>query len=98
MRQATASRRSGRQMRPFHVLNLEPRVADIAQPPLGISLEAMAQQFLDGGWDVGRQRTPVRLVVKDRGQGVLDRGATKDLQACQRLVDDATEGPDIAAR
>ena len=53
------------------------RVADVAQPAAQILLEAAPQQLANARRCRGRQQTPVRLALEDRGERVGDRLAAR---------------------
>ena len=81
----------------LQMLELEPRVADIAQSPPRILLEAAPQQPPESTRRAGRKRRPVRLALEHGGDGVRDRRARERLASRQHLVEDAAEGPDVGA-
>ncbi len=79
------------------LLELEPRVAEIPQPPRRVLLEATPEQAAHLPRSVGGERAPVDLALQDGGQGVRDRLAAEGAAAAEHLVEDAAEGPDVGA-
>ena len=80
-----------------HGLELEARVAGVAQPASGVLLEASAQQLAHARGNPRRENRPVRLVLEDRGDRVGDRLAREGPASRQHLEEDAAERPDVGA-
>jgi hypothetical protein len=78
-------------------LERQPRLADVAQPPFRVALEAAREQRHDRYRCRGRQRRPVRCAREHGSQGVADRLAAEERAARQHLVEHAPERPDVGA-
>ena len=78
------------------IVDLEPRVADVAEPSVAILLEAArSSRRIDGG--VRRQRRQVGLARQDRGENVGHVVAGKRGPPGQHFVEHAAERPDVGA-
>jgi hypothetical protein len=60
-----------------------------------ILFEATAEQAANRHRRAGRQYRPVHVLPKDGGQDVRDLTALEDALACQHLVRDDAERPDV---
>ena len=80
------------------VLDLDARVGDGVQSPVGIFVEAAAQHPANTGRHVGWQSIPVGLALEDGRQCFGQRVVTERPGARQHFIQDAAEGPDIRAR
>ena len=89
-------RRARRDDRAFeHFVDLETRVADIAQSTFRILIEAAQQQPADGGRCDRRQQAPVGVVFEDGGDRVGTGFAAKWRPSRQHFVEHAPERPDV---
>ena len=74
---------------------LHARVANIAQPLPRFFSEAPSQHTVDGGRDLGRQQTPVRLAFEHRGDDIGRGLAVERPVMGHQLEHHAAERPDI---
>jgi hypothetical protein len=79
------------------LLQLQPRVADVAQAPVLLFLETAPQQPDERGRRLLRQRLPVRLAIQDRRHRVGEGRALEGPLPGKHLVQHAAESPDVAA-
>ena len=73
------------------VIELDPGVADVLQPPAAVLLQAAVQQQLHIRWHPLWQRAPVGLLVNRRAQRLRHRLAGERAGARQHLIEDAPE-------
>jgi hypothetical protein len=76
-------------------LDLQPGVADVAQPALRVLLETPREQALDRRGCGGGQCGPVRLAREDRREDIADGVAGKRGAARERLAEHNPERPDV---
>ena len=95
---AAHSDRRGHRDRAVVVEQLQPRVARMSQPQVGVLLQATAEQPLNAWRRVGRELLPPRLVPQDRRQDVRDGLAVERRRAREHLEQHDAEGPDVGAR
>ena len=76
-------------------LELDPRITDVAQPPLRILLEAALQYMTNGGRHSRRQCRPLRLPVDDGREHVGGRLSDEWTAAAEHFVEHAPERPDV---
>ena len=79
------------------ILELEPRVADIAQATGKIFVEAPANHPYDRRRQPGRKQLPVRLAIQNRRDDVGGRLAVERSPARQHLEHHTAERPDVRA-
>ena len=77
------------------ILQFQPRVADIAQPPRRILLQAPSQQITNPAGRLRRQSVPVGLAADDSREDIRERPARERLAARQHLEQHAPERPDV---
>jgi hypothetical protein len=78
-------------------LDLQPRVADVAQAMLAIFRQAAPHQPLDDRRQFARQRGPVRIAREDRRHRIRCGVAGERCAASEHLVQHAAERPDVGA-
>ena len=79
-----------------HVLDPDPRFANIAEPPLGVFFEAAAEQSLDRRRQI-RQRVPFQVFLEHTRQGDRDVVAVERAPAGEHLYSTAPNAQ-ISAR
>ena len=79
------------------VVDLEPRVADVAQPVVHVLLKASANQPADAARGVWRQRVEIGLAAQHAGNRVRRGGAVERAPPRQHLVQHAPEGPHVGS-
>ena len=89
------SDRVGRHDLGERLLDLDPRVADVAQAAARILLQAASEQVPDARRRRRREKLPARLRRHDRREDVRRRLSGECPAAGQHLVDDAAESPDV---
>ena len=75
----------------------DPRLADVAEPGLGVALEAALEQPAEARRGRGGKRSPGDRLLDHRGQDVRDRLAVEEPAAGQHLEQHDAEGPDVGA-
>ena len=88
-------RHGGRHVGAF--FELQPRIADVAQPPRRVLPKAPLEDAAHVRGCVGGQGRPVGLALDHLGERVGDAVAGEDAPAGQHLVEHAAEGPDVGA-
>ncbi len=88
-------RPSGMGFRPFGLVLLDKRIANIPQPPLPVLLQTPFQQPPHPGRRLTRQPRPIRLLGQHRRQRVRDRFALKQALPRQHLVQHHAKGPHV---
>src|SRR5260370_3778334 len=68
---------------------------DVRQPAARLVLETLPQQRTECGWGFRRQRLPIGVAFQDGRYGVRQGLALKGALACEQLVQQASEGPDV---
>ena len=93
MSTARASRHAGQRL--ADRVDLDPRVANVAQSLFGILGEAPQQKPSNRDWRRLRQRSPVRLALEHLRNRVRDGVSRERKPAGQHLVEQAAECPDV---
>ena len=90
--------RGGRRLHGEARLEREARLADVAQAPLRVALEAAARAGAGGGGGVAAGRAAQsELALQDGREHVADRLALEEPAAGQHLEEHDAEGPDVGA-
>ena len=79
------------------LFDLNPRVADVLEPGADVFLQAAPEQLPNPRGQFWRQRGPVRVPRQNGGDGIRRRLTAEGRPTGDQLIQDAAEGPDIAA-